>query len=76
MVMGYFLQYIAYDSQPGIIALVPICSFYGYLAGTITFMYPLATKLFTVYATGAKVVYSLCPWHQNLCFNHSTQGCQ
>ena len=50
MAMGYFLWYITYDSQPGIIAVVPICSLYGYLAGTITFLYPLATKLFTVYA--------------------------
>ena len=55
MAMGYFLWYIAYDSQPGIIVLVPIWSLYGYLAGTITFLYPLATKLFTVYAY----------WHQS-----------
>ena len=50
MAIGYFLQYTAYDSQPGITALAPICSLYQYLAATITFLYPLATKLFTVYA--------------------------
>ena len=26
--------------------------------------------------TGAKIVYSLCPWCQSLCFNHTSQGCQ
>ena len=50
MAMGYFLWYIAYDSQPDITVLVPICSLYEYLAGAITFLYPLATKLFTVCA--------------------------
>ena len=50
MAMGYFLQYIAFYSWPGITALVPICSLYGYLAGAITSLYPLATKVFTVYA--------------------------
>ena len=30
--------------------LVAICSLYGYLAGAVTFLYPLANKLFTVYA--------------------------
>ena len=72
MSMGYFLKYIAFYSWPCIIALVPLCSLYGYLAGAITFLYPLATKLFM--STGPKVVYSLCPWHQSLYFNHFTQG--
>ena len=48
--IGYFLQYITFYSWPCIIVLVPICSLYKYLAGAITFLYPLATKLFTVYA--------------------------
>ena len=47
MAMGYLLQYIVHNSQPGIIALEPISSLYGYLAGVVTFLYPLATKLFT-----------------------------
>ena len=76
MAVGYFLWYIAYNSQPGIIVLVPICSLYGNLAGAITFLYPLPTKLFTVYATGTKVLYCLCLLCQNLCFNHSMQGCR
>ena len=50
MAMGYFLQYIAYDSQLAIIVLVPICSLCGCSAGIITFLYPLATKLVIVYA--------------------------
>ena len=50
MSMGYYLWYIAFYSWPCIIMLVPLCSLYGYLAGAITFLYPLATKLFAVYA--------------------------
>ena len=59
MAMGYFLWYIAYGSQPGIIVLVPICSLCGYLAGTITFVYPLATKLFIVYCLLAPKLFTL-----------------
>ena len=55
MSKGYFLWYIAFYSWPCIIALVPTCSLYGYLAATITFLYPLATKLFIAYAY----------WHQS-----------
>ena len=50
MAMEYFLQHIAYYSSPCITVLLPICSLFVYLAGTITFLYPLTTKLFTVYA--------------------------
>ena len=45
--------------------LLPIRSLYRYLAGTISFLYPLATKLFIVYAYWHQkmfVVYAY--WHQ------------
>ena len=32
------------------VLLLPIWSLYRYLAGALTFLYPLATKLFTIYA--------------------------
>ena len=59
MTMGYFLQYIAFHSWPGIIVLVPIFSLYGYLAGAlgnqvVYCLCLLAPKLFTVYVLGTK----------------------
>ena len=75
MAIGYFLEYIAYYSWPDITALVPICSLCGYLAGVIIYLYLLATKLFTIFASWCQSCCCLSLLAPNPLFSHSTKGC-
>ena len=70
----YFKQYFN-SFQVAITVLLPICNIYRDLAGIITYLYPLATKLFTVYSSWHQIVVVYQFWCQILCFNHSTKGC-